>query len=135
LSGSGVKARFAELRLPRFSPSLPVWALIGLAYYAICFVLLSRLFAAPERTALHWTAVGLVGLVLVLNGCWNYLFFRRQSLRAACWFFVPYDAVMLVLAVIVSVVDPLGAVLLGSYGAYLIYVTWWTFRLWQLNGE
>jgi tryptophan-rich sensory protein len=133
LTGSGVKARFAELRMPAYSPSLPIWAAIGLAYYGLCFIMLVRLFAAPEPTALQWTAVALIGVVMFLNGLWNFVFFRRRSVRGSFLMFLPYDAVVLSLAGIMTVLDPFGAALIGGYGVYLVYVTWWTYRLWKLN--
>jgi len=133
LSGSGVKARFAELRLPTYSPSFAMWVVIGLAYYALCFVLLSRLLAVPDPAALHWTGIGLIGVVLVLNGYWNYVFFRRRSLRGAFLLFLPYGIVVLALTAIVAMIYPLGAALLACYGAYLVYATWWSYRLWKLN--
>jgi tryptophan-rich sensory protein len=133
LSGSGVRARFAVLRLPAYSPVFAVWVVIGLAYYGLCFVLLSRLLAAPDRTALHWTAVGIVGVVLVVNGYWNYVFFRLRSLRGAFLLFIPYGALVLALTGIMTQLDLLGAALLGCYCAYLVYATWWSYRLWRMN--
>ncbi|MGH7521197.1 MAG: hypothetical protein ACREMI_07945 [Gemmatimonadales bacterium] len=52
----GIRERFAELRLPRFSPSLTVWFLIGGGYYIICFAVLYRLLRSDLPSRSHKTA-------------------------------------------------------------------------------
>jgi len=80
LAGRGVTRRFIELRVPRLSPPLKAWIVIGVAYYVICFVVLYRLLVFP-RTSLRTAALSLVVIVLLANAVWNYLFFRLRSLR------------------------------------------------------
>jgi tryptophan-rich sensory protein len=58
-----------------------------------------------------------------------------HDLRVSFIAFIPYAA--LVLALVVSLVRtyPLGAVLFMCYCAYLLYATWWAYRLWLLNTQ
>jgi tryptophan-rich sensory protein len=135
LSGGSAKSRFAGLQMPAFSPSFPIWIVIGLAYYALCFLLLRYLFAMPERSPSGQAAIGLIIVVLVCNGIWNYLFFRRRSLRASFVALFPYSLLVFILTGMVFQLYPLGGWLLTCYGLYLIYATWWAYRLSQLNDK
>jgi len=133
-AGGGVKARFAELRLPPFSPPLAVWIGIGVGYYVICFFILSRLLAAPPASATTGRlALGLVCLLMLANAAWGLLFFRRRDLRLSFLAFPPYAVLTLALGTTLWVVDRLAAVVLLPYLLYLIYATWWGYRLWRLN--
>lgn len=58
--GRGVRARFVELRLPRYSPSLTAWFVIGGAYYVICFVVLYRILTSDLRNGSHTVAFTLL---------------------------------------------------------------------------
>ena len=40
LPGAGVRRGFAELQLPTYSPPFALWIVIGVLYYALCFLLL-----------------------------------------------------------------------------------------------
>jgi benzodiazapine receptor len=130
LAGSGVRQRLASLRTPPYSPPFPVWLLIGVAYYTICFIVLRQLLAGRFTLPL-----ALLVLVLLANALWSILFFRWRDLRASFIAFIPYTA--LVAALIVSVVrsHPFGAGLFICYFAYLLYATWWGYRLWLLNTQ
>jgi tryptophan-rich sensory protein len=133
LAGRGVRARFAELRLPRFSPSLTVWFLIGGAYYIISFVILYRLLATDQRSRLHAFAFTLLLILMAVNAGWGLLFFRLKNLRASFLAFVPYGVVALVLVVTLATTDRISALLLAPYLAYLGYALWWAHRVWVLN--
>jgi tryptophan-rich sensory protein len=130
LTGSGVRQRLAALRMPQYSPPFPLWLLIGVAYYTICFIVLRQLLAGSFTLPLV-----LLVLVLLANAFWSILFFRWRDLRASFIAFIPYAA--LVAALVLSLVRsyPFGAVLFLCYGAYLLYATWWGYRLWLLNTQ
>ena len=133
LAGRGVRARFAELRLPRFSPSLTVWVLIGGVYYIVCFAILYRLLATGQPSSSHAFAFSLLLVLMVVNAGWGFLFFRLKNLRASFLAFVPYGVVALVLVVTLATTDRISALLLAPYLAYLGYALWWAHRVWVLN--
>lgn len=128
LAGSGVRQRLAALRMPAYSPPFAVWLVIGAAYYAICFVVLRHLLPGGFTLALV-----LLVLVLLANALWSVLFFRWRDLRASFIAFVPYAVLVAALVLLLWRHYPLGAVLFMGYCAYLLYATWWGYRLWVLN--
>lgn len=133
-AGGGVKARFAQLRLPRLSPPLTVWIAIGVGYYVMCFVILSRLLAAPlVNSAMGRVALGLTCALMLANAAWGLLFFRRRNLRASFLAFPPYVVLTLALGAALLRVDRIAAMILAPYLLYLVYATWWGYRLWRLN--
>lgn len=133
LSGTGVQARFAELRLPRGAPRLWSWAVIGGTYYILFYSLLRSILARPSIP--FWTSVTLTltALLLIANATWNWIFFRRKNLWLSLVFFVPYLLLALTLAgVLHHVRNPLSA-WFTLYLAYLSYASWWAYRVWRLN--
>jgi tryptophan-rich sensory protein len=135
LAGSGVRQRLAALRMPPYSPSFTVWLLIGLVYYAICFVVLRHLLAATPFTFTGRAALALLVVVLVANALWSVLFFRRRDLRASFIAFISYAAVVAALVLSLSRIYPFGAALFVCYCMYLLYATWWAYRLLLLNTQ
>jgi tryptophan-rich sensory protein len=133
LAGRGVARRFAELRLPRHSPSLRVWALIGLFYYLTCFLILERLLARSLRPWPAALAFALVLAILLANAGWGWLFFRLRSARASFVALLPYGALVLALAAVLLGLDRVAFVILLPYLAYLGYVVWWAHQVWRLN--
>ena len=133
LAGSGVRQRLGALRMPPYSPPFEVWLLIGLVYYAVCFVVLRHLLAANPFTRMGRAALILLIVVLVANALWSVLFFRRRDLRSSFIAFIPYSVVVAVLIACLFPIYPFGAALFMCYGVYLFYATWWGYRLWLLN--
>jgi tryptophan-rich sensory protein len=133
LAGRGIRARFAELQLPRFSPSLAAWVLIGGAYYIMCFAILYRLLASGLPSRSHTAAFMLLLMLMVANAAWGVLFFRSKNLRASFLAFVPYGFLALVLTLVLASIDSTSALLLAPYLAYLGYALWWAHRVWVLN--
>ena len=133
LAGRGVRARFAELRQPPFSPSLTVWFAIGGVYYILCFALLYRLLGTGLPTAAHRAAFYLLLALMVTNAGWGWLFFRRKDLYGSFLAFFPYTVLALTLAVVLVGFDWASAVLVLPYLVYLGYALWWSRRLWALN--
>ena len=132
LAGRGVRERFAELRLPRFSPPLPVWFVIGGAFYVVCFTVLYRLWSLPA-TGIRNTGLGLLVGMMAMNALWNYVFFRAQNLLLSFLAFLPYGLVALTLCVLTFQLDSIAAVSILAYIAYLGYATVWGYRLWRIN--
>jgi tryptophan-rich sensory protein len=120
---------FRQLVRPRGMPTLAVFTVVGVAYYAAMAVVLQR---AQRRRDGRSVALALV--VIAGNELWNVAFFRRRSTRAGfaglSVFVVP------VLALRRSVdADPTSRRLTDGYLLWLAYDLWWTHRLWQLNPE
>jgi translocator protein len=132
LAGGGVRARFAELRQPPFSPPLTVWFVIGGAYYIICFVILYRLLVS-ELSTTHRVALLLLLALMIANAAWGLLFFRRKNLRASFLAFLPYTLVAMVLMLVLARIDRTSALVLTPYLLYMGYSVWWSYRLWALN--
>ncbi len=79
------------------------------------------------------TALALLIVVLLANAFWSVLFFRRRDLRASFIAFMPYAVVVAALVLSLSRIYLLGAALFMCYCIYLLYATWWGYRLWLLN--
>ena len=135
LAGSGVRQRLTALRMPPYSPPFSAWILIGLIYYAICFVVLRHLLAASPFTVTMRAALALLVVVLVANAFWSVLFFRRRDLRASFIAFIPYTFVVAALVLALSRIFPFGAALFMGYCIYLLYAAWWAYRVWLLNTQ
>lgn len=133
LAGGGVRAYFATLRLPRYSPPLWAWVVIGALYYLTCFIVLYRLFGLESRGLLWGVAMGLALLMLVINAVWNLLFFRLKSLGASVLALVPYSLVVLALVLSLASLDPVAAWALAPYTVYLVYANAWVYNLWRTN--
>jgi tryptophan-rich sensory protein len=120
LAGRGVQARFADLRLPLFSPPLPVWFVIGGIFYVVCFTVLYRLFSLPG-SGLRDAALALLVGMMLMNALWNYLFFRVRNLFLSFVACLPYGLVAVALFVLTLRLDGLAALALSPYILYLGY--------------
>ena len=89
MSGTGIKSRFAELRLPKGAPPLWAWSIIGGTYYVLFFFLLRSILARPSIS--FWTSVTLTltAALLIANASWNWVFFRKKDLWLSFVLFVP----------------------------------------------
>ena len=135
MSGTEIRPRFAELRLPKGAPPLWAWAIIGGAYYVLFFFLLRSILSRPFTS--FWTSVTLTltAALLIANASWNWVFFRKKDLRLSFVFFVPYLLLALTLAVILRHIrNPLSG-WYALYPAYLVYATYWGYRVWRLNSD
>ena len=133
-AGRDVRARFAELQLPRFSPPLAMWIAIGLGYYVVCFVVLQRLLSLDSASTQRTVALGLLIAAMLINAAWGWLFFRLKNMRASYLTYLPYGIIILALATLLLRIDPGSALVLLPYLVYLIYAAWWGRALWRLNG-
>ena len=89
LAGGGVQRRLAQLQQPRYSPPFVVWVAIGICYYLICFVVLSRVINAV-RTPFWWATFSMVLALLLGNALWSLVFFRLRNLEATAIITVAY---------------------------------------------
>ena len=124
LSGTKVKVRFAELRLPRPALPLSLWFIIGAAYYVFFFFTLKSIFAV---------ALVLATALLAANAIWNLFFFRMKNLRLSFALFLPYDLAALAFGfALYQLRNPYFSWFL-IYLSYLAYATWWGQRVSRLN--
>ncbi len=86
MSGTGIKARFAELRLPKGAPRLWAWSVIGGAYYVLFFFLLRSVLARPSIP--FWTSITLTltALLLIANALELDFLPQEGSLVELCLF-------------------------------------------------
>jgi tryptophan-rich sensory protein len=131
-AGGGIKQRLGELRLPRYAVPFWGWIIIGVAYYAICFAILHRLFSLPPSSPRN-AAFGLLGLLMFINALWNYFFFRRRNLFHAFLLGLPYNVLAAVLFVVLWRMDRSAALWFAPYIFYLFYANVWGYRTWKLN--
>ena len=132
-AGRGVKEHMASLRMPRYSPPLWLWYIIGAVYYVGCFVVLYRLLGHVPPSGSRTAALVLTLLLMSINAGWNYIFFRARSLRGAFLAGVPYNLIALALMVALLPLDSTAALVFAPYVLYLIYANFWGYRLWRLN--
>ena len=133
MSGTGIKSRFAELRLPKGALPLWAWAIIGGAYYVLFFSLLRSILARPSTPFWTSVALALTAALLIANASWNWVFFRKKDVWLSFVFFMPYLVLALTLAgVLRHIRNPLSG-WYALYPAYLSYATWWGYRIWRLN--
>ena len=131
-AGRGVKLRLAQLRQPPYSPRFAVWVGIGLLYYLICFVVLSRLLdSAPSP--LRSAALASVVALLIGNATWNLVLFRYRNVEATAIVSVIYAVLAPAVATLLALVDPVSAWVFLPYLIYLAYATWWVLALRRLN--
>lgn len=132
-AGGGIRARLAELRVPRYAPPLWAWVIIGAAYYVICFAVLYRLFSLPTSRPWLRCALLLLGSMMFINALWNYFFFRTRNLFHAYRIGLPYSLIAFVLFALLLHLDRLAAFCLLPYLLYLFYANAFGYRVWRLN--
>lgn len=133
LSGTKVKARFAELRQPQRSLPLWAWFIIGFVYYVLFFLTLNSLLGSLPTPGWTSAALALVAVLLGANAIWNWVFFRKKDL----WLSVVLSALYILVAIALAIAlfrlrNPLAGWYLIFVG-YLAYSTWWVFSAWRLN--
>lgn len=134
-AGRNIKPFLNKLRTPAFSPSLLVWSLIGVGYYAICFTLLYRLLSYEGDSSARDIALVLLGIVMLLNAVWNYTFFRMENLRMSFILSLIYGAAALALFACLIWLDYASALVLSPYVLYMLYSYRWGYGLLKLNPE
>jgi tryptophan-rich sensory protein len=132
-AGGGVKRRFEALRQPRYSPPLWTWGLIGVFYYAVCFVVLKALLEQADRGMLWYLTFSSALTMMMANAFWNFIFFRRGNLRASFLFFLGYSVLALGVLALLAVRDPRVALVFLGYVVYLVYAATWVYQLWHMN--
>ena len=133
LAGKGAMNWLATLRQPRFAPPPWAWIIIGVLYYLICLLVLSRLLGIASGDPFRTLSIVLMLALLVTNALFNYVLFRRRNLLASVAIFVPYDLTAIALTIALFLLDGTAALVFIPYVAYLIFVNIWGYELWRLN--
>jgi translocator protein len=131
-AGSGVKARFAALIQPRWAPPLRLWIAIGVAYYVVCFMVLSRVLTLPPSRS-RTVALVLILSIMLINAYWNVLFFRRRDLWLSFVAGAAYSMLAVSLWLLLWRIDVRAMWCLTPYIAYLPYANAFGYAVWQSN--
>ncbi len=129
-AGRDPMGELKKLRQPSWSPPSWLWVLIGLYWYAICFIGLVRLLPGWPATQLP---VLLLAALLALNGLANLPAFRMRRLDLALVFFVPYWPVLAAFLWVVCQIDTVNFSLFAIYAIYQPYAAAWAYQLWRMN--
>lgn len=132
-SGKGVKSFLANLRKPRFSPPIWVWVIIGVFYYATCFIILFRILRYDDNISIRYAALALLLGVMAINAFWNFVFFRRRNLLYSFLLSIFYTLAALAVFVCLYQFDYVAAFAEIPYLLYLIYALIWSYKLIKLN--
>ena len=132
-AGKGVKEHFASLKFPEYSAPLPVWYAIGGIYYLVFGFLLFRMFRIESDSVLPLLTIGYLVFLMIANGSWNYIFFRRKDLFTALVLGTIAPFFDIALLALVLKTDPQAAWALVPYLLYRIYAVIWGYGLWQAN--
>lgn len=123
-------AQLRTIRQPRWSPPAWLWVLIGIGWYAICFVAFVGLLP-------HWPTsmapVLLLAALMAANGLANLLQFRLRRLDLAFFYLLPYWLLLAAFMASACPLDRLICLLFGIYAAYQLYAAVWAFQLWRMN--
>ena len=130
-AGRDPMAQLRALKQPGWSPPNWAWVLIGLAWYAICFIGLARLLPLwPE----HKLPVILLTALMLANGAANLFQFRMRRLDLAFLFLFPYWLLLGAFLALACPLDEVTCGLFALYAVYQLYAAAWGYRLWRLNG-
>ena len=119
-----------EIGQPSWAPPNWVWAIIGVAWYVICYVSLVRLLFKLHDGP--WPFALLLAL-MAANGAWGIIQFRLRRYDLGLLFYIPYVALIATFLAIVWPVDRLSFYLFIGYAIYMLYGAAWGWAIWRLN--
>ena len=119
--------------MPRFAPPFWGWIVLGVAYYATTFNILTRVLLLPAGLDRTVSLVLLAG-VLFLNAFWNLWFFRQRRFGVAFVVSLVYSGLSLWLFFVLWFADRPTAMIYLPYVLYLAYANAFGYRAWRLNG-
>jgi len=130
LSGPKPFRVLASLKQPRWALPMWGWVIVGGAFYAIMFFAAAAMLQARAQGSV---ALAMIMAVMVTDGVWNYLLFRRRRLDLAYWYLFPYTVLVAATSVAVFTIDGPAGGLIAIYLAFLPYDFAWTKALGRLN--
>ncbi len=129
-AGRDPLGQLGALRQPSWSAPAWLWVLIGIAWYAICFVALVRLL--PLWPHEPFPLIFLL-MLMALNALANIPMFRMRRLDLALAFFAIYWPVLAAFLWFVYPLDAPTFVLFMAYSVYQLYAAAWGYQLWRMN--
>ena len=132
LSGPKPFSVLKSFKQPRWSLPIFGWMAVGGAFYLIMTFALATSLAAGSN---GYLAASLVVLVMVTDGFWNLILFRKRQFWGAFWYLFPYTALVLASVFALWNVDFRAALLVSCYAAFLAYDFCWAFALARLNNK
>lgn len=132
-AGKNVKQYFAKLKFPRYSAPLWVWYIIGGLYYLIFSYVLYRVLLKNFEHFLPKATFAFIVFMLILNGLWNYVFFRGQNLFVGFMVASLFPLLDIILLVLLIKLDASAAWALVPYLGYRVYGVWWGYGFWKEN--
>ncbi len=132
-AGKNVKAFFAQLRFPRYSAPLWLWAMIGGVYYLIFGFVIYRLLRLSNDTPFRAAALILLLFMMAANGATNYIIFRARNLGLSFLVGCLFPILDITLFALAIQLDPIAGASLVPYLLYRIYALFWGYQIWRLN--
>jgi tryptophan-rich sensory protein len=130
LSGPKPFAVLASFKQPSWALPIWGWMAVGAVFYLVMTFALFRAFeAGPSGTP----AIVLIVVVMVTDGFWNYLLFKRRRLNWSYLYLFPYALCVGAALWATAVIDPLAALGIGLYFVFLPYDFVWARALARLN--
>lgn len=129
-AGRDPMTQLQAMRQPSWAPPSLVWVLVGIAWYVICFVALSRLLTLWPASR---PALVLLVVLMLANGAANILLFRMKRLDLAFFFLFPYWTVLGAFLWISWPLDRFTGGLFAIYAVYQVYAACWGYVLWRMN--
>jgi NhaA family Na+:H+ antiporter len=129
-AGRNPAATLRSIRQPRWSPPFWAWAIIGGAWYLICFVSLALLIPSFDTNR---APVLLLVALMAANGAAGMLQMRMKRFDLALWTMLPYAAVLLIFLSTLWPQHRVPFILFAAYAVYLGYAGAWGWSLWRLN--
>ncbi len=130
LSGPKPFRFLASLEQPRWALPNWGWMIVGGLFYVIMTFAAVAMLQAQER---GWVPLVMIIAVMLIDGVWNYLLFRRRRLDWAYWYLFPYTVLVATTTIVVLTVDLLAGGLIAIYLAFLPYDFAWTKAVTTLN--
>ena len=129
-AGRDPMRQLKALKQPSWSPPAWVWLLIGIVWYAICYIAIVRLLPLwPDQP---FPLILLLKL-MALNALANIPTFRMRRLDLAFAFFALYWPVLAAFLWFVYPEDRLTFTMFTAYAAYQVYAGAWGYQLWRMN--
>jgi tryptophan-rich sensory protein len=132
LSGPRPFVFLASLRQPRWGLPIAGWLLVGAAFYVIMTYAASQTIRTVEHGVIP---LATVMTVMIADGFWNYLLFRRKRFDWAYWYLFPYAALVSLSAFAVFEINRPAGILIAAYLIFLPYDFALTKALVRLNPQ
>jgi tryptophan-rich sensory protein len=122
LSGRRPFAFLASLNQPPWAMPVTGWLAVGAAFYLIMVLAMVRMI---EAGAAGLVPLGLIVIVLLADGFWNYMLFRQRRLDLAYICLFPYALLVVLATVAVGLQDIAAGFAMAIYVVFLPYDFAW----------